>query len=128
MGGDVVTVLAEARAAGLEVRTEPGRLVVRGPRSLETVAQRLLERKREVSALLTAEDADVAWRVEAMRPQVPRRGAIPVLVAWEGVPGPGCCVSCGEHLSDGLKLRCSLCARATWAVLHEVREDVTLEQ
>ena len=84
MGSDALTVLTEARAVGLEVRAEPGRLVVRGPRSLETVAQRLLERKREVSALLAAEDADVAWRIDAMRPQVPQRGAIPVLVAREG--------------------------------------------
>ncbi len=89
MGSDAVTVLTEARAVGLEVRAEPGRLVVRGPRSQETVAQRLLERKSEVSALLAAEDAEVAWRIDAMRPQVPRRGAIPVLVARERRLGAG---------------------------------------
>jgi hypothetical protein len=127
MGSDALTILIEARASGLEVRTEPGRLVVRGPRALETVARRLLERKIEVSALLAAEDADVAWRVEAMRPQVPRRGAIPMLVAREQAPEPGCCVSCGEHLNEGVTFRCSPCARAAWVVLHEIREDVRLE-
>jgi hypothetical protein len=124
MGSDALTVLTEARAAGLEVRAEPGRLVVRGPRSLETVAQRLLERKAEVSALLAAEDADVAWRVDAMRPQVPQRGAIPMLIAHEKASPPGCCVSCGEHLHQGASFRCSPCARAAWVVLHEIREDV----
>jgi hypothetical protein len=58
--GSVVTVLMEARAVGLEVRAEPGRLVVRGPRSLEKVAHRLLERKADVVAVLAAEDAEVA--------------------------------------------------------------------
>ena len=124
MDGSAVTALMEARAAGLEIRAEPGRLVVRGPRSLETVAHRLLERKGEVLALLAAEDDDVAWRVASMRPQVPPRGAIPVLVARRGILQPGCCVSCGDHLADGRTFRCSPCARATWAVLHEIREDV----
>jgi hypothetical protein len=127
VGGSAVTVLAEARAAGLDIRAEPGRLVVRGPRSLEAVAQRLLERKSDVLALLAAEDANVAWRVAAMRPQVPQRGAIPVLVAREGVSVPGSCVSCGEHLREGVTFRCSLCSRAAWVVLHEVREGVRPE-
>jgi hypothetical protein len=126
MGSDVVTVLTEARAVGLEVRTEPGRLV-RGPRSLETIAQRLLERKNEVSALLAAEDADVAWRVDAMRPQVPERGPIPILVAHEEASARGCCFSCGDQLNEGVLFRCALCARAAWIVLHEVREDVRPE-
>jgi hypothetical protein len=128
MGSDALMDLIEARAVGLEVRAESGRLVVRGPRSLETVAQRLLERKRDVLALLAAEDADVAWRVAAMRPQVPKRGAIPVLVAREGVPEPGSCVSCGQHLREGVIFRCSLCSRAAWVVLHEVREGVRSER
>jgi hypothetical protein len=128
MGSDALTVLAEARAVGLEVRAEPGRLVVRGPRAQETVAQRLLERKSEVSALLAAEDVEVAWRIEAMRPQVPQRGAIPVLVARDVRPTPGSCVSCGELLHEDVAFRCSLCARATWVVLHELREGASPER
>jgi hypothetical protein len=122
--GSAVTVLTEARVAGLEVRAETGQLVVRGPRSLGAVARQLLERKGEVLALLAAEDADVAWRIDAMRAQVPQRGAIPVLVARARVQEPGRCVSCGDHLHEGTQFRCSPCARATWVVLHEIREDV----
>ena len=124
MGGDALTALAEARAAGMEVRAEPGRLVVRGPRSRAELAQRLLDRTAEVLALLAAEDAEVAWRATAMRPQVPRRGPIPILVARDTAPRAGGCVSCGERLVDGRIARCGACARAAWLVLHEVREGV----
>lgn len=124
MGGDALTVLAKARAAGLEVRAEPGRLVVRGPRSRAELAQRLLDRKAEVLALLAAEDAEVAWRVVAMRPQVPRRGPIPVLSARKVTPEAGRCDSCGEPLGPGRSYRCGPCARAAWLVLHELREGV----
>ena len=117
--------LAEARAAGLEVRAEADRLRVRGPRSREDLARKLLERKQEVLALLAEEDAEVAWRGAAMRPQVPPRGPIPVLVAREVVPAPGCCPSCGDPLGEGRSLRCGACARAAWLVLHEVREGTT---
>ena len=122
MDGEVVSVLAEARAAGLAVRADDGRLVVRGPRRAEPIAQRLLARTGEVLALLAAEDAEVAWRVAAMRPQVPPRGPIPVLVARDVVPAPGCCPSCGDPRGEGRSLRCASCARAAWSVLHEVRE------
>jgi hypothetical protein len=128
MGSDALTVLNEARAMGLEIRAEPGRLVVRGPRTLEAVAHRLLERPRDVLAMLATEDAEVAWRVSAMRLQVPKRGPIPVLVARVGgLSAPGCCVSCGDALQQHQRFRCSLCARAAWVVLHEIREDVKPE-
>jgi hypothetical protein len=117
-------LLTDARAAGLEVRVEPGRLVVRGPRSLEGVAQRLLAQKADVVALLAAEDADIAWRVDAMRPQVPVRGPIPVLVACDTIPATGRCISYGDRLPNRLQFRCSLCSQAAWIVLHEVREDI----
>ena len=74
MGGAAVSLLAEARAAGLEVRADDGRLVVRGPRSRAELAERLLARTGEVLALLAAEDAAVAWRVAAMRPRVSAGG------------------------------------------------------
>lgn len=50
-----LTLLHEARRAGLRVRTEGGRLIVRGPRSQEALARRLLEHKAEVLAALEAE-------------------------------------------------------------------------
>ena len=125
MGGDALTPLAEARAAGMEVRAEPGRLVVRGPRSRAELAQRLLDRTAEVLALLAAEDAEVAWRVEAMRPQVPPRGPIPFLKARDAAPAAGGCLSCGDALGEGRAYRCARCAEAAWAALHEAREGVT---
>lgn len=116
--------LAEARSAGLAVRAEADRLVVRGPRSGAALARRLLERKGEVLALLADEDAAVAWRVAAMRPRVPGTGPIPFLVAREGAPAPGTCLSCGDPLRPDGAYRCGPCARAAWLVLHEVREGV----
>lgn len=52
MGVVGLTLLVEARRAGLEVRAEGDRLVVRGPRRLEPLARRLLEHKAEVLAVL----------------------------------------------------------------------------
>ena len=124
MGEEPVTALAAARAAGLEVRAEPGRLVVRGPRSRADLAERLLEQAAEVLALLAAEDAEVAWRVAAMRPQVPKRGPIPVLTVRDVPPEWGRCVSCGGRLGEGRTARCEPCARAAWLVLHQAREGV----
>lgn len=42
---DGMTLLAEARAAGLHVSAEGDRLIVRGPWRLSDMAQRVLERK-----------------------------------------------------------------------------------
>ena len=123
----VEELLAAAREAGLEVRIENDELVIRGPRTQDALARRVLAEKPVVLALLSAEDAAVAWRVAAMRPQVPLRGAIPVLVARDVASSPGYCISCGELLPDRVTVRCVPCNRATWAALHEMREDVTLE-
>src|SRR2546428_11357962 len=46
-------LLDEARAAGLKVRAEGDRLIVRGPKSAERVAKALLEKKADVLALLS---------------------------------------------------------------------------
>ena len=120
----VAGVLAEARAAGLEVRAEADRLVVRGPRLHEEIARQLLAQKPAVLALLSGEEVALAWRVEAMRPQVPLRGPIPVLVAREISPSPGHCLSCGEPLSPERPMRCALCMRAAQVVLGWIREGV----
>ena len=44
----IVKLLEEARAAGLKVRAEGDRLIVRGPKAAEHMAKTLLERKAEV--------------------------------------------------------------------------------
>ena len=52
---DGLTLLAEARAAGLAVRAEAGRLVIDGPRSAAALAERLIAAKPAVLAALGAE-------------------------------------------------------------------------
>ena len=49
---DGLSLLEEARAGGLDVRPEGGRLVIRGPRRSEALALRLLEAKEIVLAVL----------------------------------------------------------------------------
>jgi hypothetical protein len=68
---------------------------------------------------------EVRWRVDAMRPHVPRTGPIPFLVVRSGGPRPpGHCLSCGDPLPEGRHYRCLPCATAVEQVLREVREDV----
>ncbi len=50
-----VNLLQEATAAGLVVRVDGERLVVRGPKSASAIAERLLDYKAEVIEALTAE-------------------------------------------------------------------------
>ncbi len=54
---DSLTMLQEAWSAGLIVVANGDRLVVRGPRSAEAIARRLIENKPEIMAALTARDA-----------------------------------------------------------------------
>lgn len=63
------TLLAEAQAAGLKVRTDGDRLVVRGPRTAEALAKALLARKGEVVAMLAATRPPAAHR--SALPSVP---------------------------------------------------------
>ncbi len=115
---DGMTLLAEARDAGLQVTARGDQLVVQGPHRLEAVASRLLAAKAIVMEALAAEQQEVAWRVEAMRPQVTRTGAIPLLLARPiGAWGRGSCCSCGESLGRDDRYRCRPCIAAVVAVL-----------
>ncbi len=117
---DGLTLLAEARDAGLQVTVSGDQLVVRGPARLAAMARRLLAGKPAIVDALTAEQ-EVAWRIEAMRPQVTRTGAIPLLLARPGAPWDrGCCCSCGEPLTAADHYRCRYCAAASVAVLDEL--------
>jgi hypothetical protein len=55
----VTTLLEQAQAAGLKVRADRGRLVVRGPQSAEALARQLLAHKGDLMRLLSAPPADV---------------------------------------------------------------------
>lgn len=51
----VTTLLAEAQAAGLKVKAEGNKLVIRGPKVAEPLALKLIEHKVEVLRLLAPE-------------------------------------------------------------------------
>lgn len=53
---DGLALLAEARAAGLEIQTCDGRIVIRGPRSAEPIARRLIAHKADVLQALAIPD------------------------------------------------------------------------
>jgi hypothetical protein len=59
-----------------------------------------------------------------MRSQVPPTGTIPVLLARpEAKHAPAeTCVSCGDPLATGRRIRCAPCVSAVEWVLNDVRE------
>jgi hypothetical protein len=120
----VAAALAEARALGLEVRAESDRLVVRGPRVYEPVAHRLLADKPAVLRVLHAEEAEITWRAAAMRPQCPRSGPIPLLLARPITAVDGACLSCGIPIATTSVPRCRFCTQAAQLVLAEIRESI----
>lgn len=113
----VAGVLREAQAAGLVIQAEGDRLIVRGPRRLHAVAQEVLRHKPEVLALLATERDEIAWRAARMQGQIRPEKPIPVLVARVSHAGPGQCLSCGEELVPGERIRCQRCVRAAQQVL-----------
>jgi hypothetical protein len=119
---DGLTLLADARRAGLRVACDGERLVVRGPRRLEPVARTLIAEKPAILRALAAEEHEVAWRISVMQPQVPSHGAIPLLLARPGVRfALGTCGSCGDQLELDLRYRCRPCVAAATAVLGSLR-------
>src|SRR5262245_40254391 len=96
MGG--LTVLDEARAVGLKVLAGvDGRLIVRGPRSAEALANRLLSHKAEVLAAIAG---------ERERPGPPATGLRPACRC-------GSIKTVDVRIHDGLSVRrdCSVCRR-----------------
>ncbi len=148
-----LTLLEEARAAGLTVRADGEQLVVRGPRSAEVLARALLAQKTAVLAALApspdfsrsrvpafprctdeestpitaASDPALARRVAAMRARHPRPWRCPPFLTAHDVPrGAGGCHSCGEPLqplTDGLSARCAMCAHAARLLLDENTDE-----
>ena len=121
-------VLTSLRQAGCHVSVHGDRLRVSGPGDVQLTADlrsALIEHKTQLLHLLAADDAEVRWRVEAMRPRVPASGVIPPMYARQLVsPTPdGDCLSCGELLTPGNKYHCEPCVKAAWLVLREVRSD-----
>jgi hypothetical protein len=119
-----VELLSSLASAGCRVSADGDRLRVSGPSGAPLTPQlrsALVKHKVELLRLL-ADDSEVRWRAEAMRPRVPHTGPIPPMYARRMEPVPdGCCLSCGEPLTPGNRYRCEPCVLAAWLVLREVR-------
>ena len=108
-------LLGELRARGVVLEAAGDRLRVDAPRGAITpeLREALTAHKAEVLALLAVPDKEIAWRVEAMLPQIPGNGAIPFLVAREAVePSSNCCHSCGDSMNGVSGYVCGPCSRA----------------
>ncbi len=101
----------------LLVPAPDGRLRYRPRQALSGAERAALVRHRdEILALLDADP--IGWRAAVMAAQVPRAGAIPLLVARPGIRFlPGSCCSCGDLLSPDERYRCGPCVAAVVAVL-----------
>ena len=97
-----------------------GRLRYRPREALSEAERAVLERHRD--AILALFDADpVGWRAAVMAAQVPRTGAIPLLLARPGIRfSPGSCCSCGDALHPDEQYRCGPCVAATVTLLRDV--------
>lgn len=96
----------------LVVPTGDGRLRYHPREALSGTERAALARHRE--AILALFDADpVGWRAGVMAAQVPRTGAIPLLIARPGVRfRAGSCCSCGDPRPVD-RYRCAPCAAAS---------------
>lgn len=106
-----VAVLLAAASRGVEIHLNGDRLLVRGADRLTDEERRVLRSARDYASDIACA---LAWRLEAMRPQVPKVAApIPLLVARPHVrPGIGHCSSCGDPQPEAG--RCPLCVLAAW--------------
>ncbi|HEY5276119.1 MAG TPA: hypothetical protein VIK38_06220 [Coriobacteriia bacterium] len=89
-----------------------GRLRYRPRESLSETERAVLARHHD--AILALLDADpIGWRAAVLAVQVPRTGAIPLLIARPGIRfPPGSCCSCGDPRPAD-RYRCAPCAAAT---------------
>lgn len=116
-------VLVALTAGGLGARAETDRVAIRDPAPLDHLAWPLVGRTHEVLIRLAKNDADVSWGVEAMRSQIPPRGPIPVLVVRAEMGVPGGCAGSADPLTQESRFRCQPCAKPSWFVRHEIREE-----
>ena len=110
------TALCAIAARGAEFRVGETGVEFRPARLATEDERRLL-----LSAASSGLGRALAWRVSAMRVQVPPQpGPIPALLARPDVRvHPGLCVSCGELLPASAGSRCPLCSLAAWIVVSD---------
>ncbi len=88
-------LMAEAQAAGLIVAADGSRLIIRGPRSADALARRLLENKAAVLAAL-ADGVHAAAANGAT--QGPSGSGKPQICEPVRKPGPQACPNCGSAI------------------------------
>jgi hypothetical protein len=81
-----------------------------------------------VTTVTPAFQDQLAWRLEAMRRQVPQEGVIPDLIAREAPTQPGTCFSCGDPLKGNQQYRCRPCAVAAAIAIWGVCPDVVVAE
>lgn len=91
------------------------------PRNALSRAKRsdLARHRHAIRAVLEADP--IGWRAAVMATQVPRAGAIPLLLARPGIGfPPNACCSCGDPLGAADRYRCKPCVSAVVAVLEDL--------
>jgi hypothetical protein len=119
-------LLAELERRQVQLAADGDRLCYR-PRHLVPPELRaaMAAHKAEILRLVAADEREIGWRAEAMRPHVRRTGPIPFLVARRPVrDAPGACLSCGDPIASHRRYRCIPCAAAAQRVLRAVREGL----
>jgi hypothetical protein len=115
---DGLTLLSEGQAAGLIVIADGDRLVIRGPKSADAVARRLLAHKAVILAVLAAGNGNTTPAIPKVASIVaPHLASIHEVVPFDDLllPGPAC-PRCGslESWTDILGgQHCGVCERAT---------------
>jgi hypothetical protein len=127
MGGEVVTadaLLARARAVGVIVGVDGGRLVLRGPRHAEGLAKQLLERKAEVLPLVTGSAMPPWDQAEADRLLLDLRAAVAQARRDFGGPFPDglqAVVADGLAVAEGYVVNHEAETRRGWDALQLLR-------
>jgi hypothetical protein len=120
-------VIETCRAKGIKLRADLAAGCIRyRPRGAVDLRlyNALCDLNDELVALLSRDDPEIAWRVEAMRAQVPAHGPILALCARLDVSiptPPGMCASCGEPREAGQTYVCRACQAAKRLTLEGTR-------
>ncbi len=130
---DAADVLCDLRVLGVRVELDGDEVRCRAPRGALTpdLVRRLRAAKPQVQALLVAEDAEIAWRADAIGARVAASAGGPdAFVVRDTPPAPNRCRSCGDPTPDGGTAKCPLCCLASARVLDERRErrDIPAER
>ena len=117
---DCDVVLDELHQAGVSLAWHKGKLrywipsTTTDPDSCERL---IVAHAEDLRRLLAPDGPAVAWRLTAMRVQVPATPApIPILQARPGAYPAGRCLSCGDPvpLDESTRTRCGPCVLAAW--------------